>query len=471
MPGGIRIRSQLLAALVSSVVLAVAVLAFFVERQTRRALDDALGEQLTSIAETTSTVVAPRIMVLERGDDDARTRRSAMQKLEAIREATGVARILLVRASGDEALLDTARTLRVGDEYGRARFDQVELSAVRSKSSAASVLFEGPDGAPFKTGYAPFYDEERAVVGYIVVNAAATYTAAIDELRTSIGGLALFAVLLVAVLAIVLARRLADPLAELSAAAERVGAGELGTEVPVGGPHETVVLGRTMRAMTASLEAREEEMQMMLAGIAHEVRNPLGGIELFGGLLDEDLEEGDPRKKHVKKILRELGTLSKVVNDFLDFARRRPPEPREVDVNDMLFEVVSIADKDASERSTKLKLEVEGDLKASLDPEAIKRATLNLVRNAIQAAPAEEGLVRISAEREDGLRITIDDNGPGVPPEKRDEIFTPFFTTKQKGTGLGLALVRKSIQEHGGTIEVTDAEGGGARFVIRLPNG
>lgn len=470
MQGGIRIRSQLLVALVVPVVLAIAMLGYFAEGQTRRALDDALGERLTSIAETAATIIAPRIVVLERGDDDSRTRKSAMQKLERIRSSTHVSRILLVRTPGDEALLDTARTLKVGDDYGRARFDRVELQQVRAKSSAASVLFEGTDGRPYKTGYAPFLDESGAVVGYVVVNAAATYTEAIDELRRSLGFIALVAVLFTVVLAMLLARRLSDPLAALSAAAERIGAGQLDADVPVDGPHETVVLGRTMRSMSVSLEAREEEMQLMLAGIAHEVRNPLGGIELFGGLLDEDLEEGDPRKKHVKKILRELGVLSKVVNDFLDFARRREPEPTPTSLQDLLFEVVSITEGDAQAHGATVTLDVEEGLVAALDPEAIKRAVLNLARNAIQASPKGDGQVRLLAARSaEGVTIAVEDNGPGIPVEKREEVFTPFFTTKQKGTGLGLALVKKSVTEHGGSIAVEEAPMGGARFVIRLP--
>lgn len=470
MAGAVRIRSQLLVAFVVPAVLAIALLAWFADAAARRSLDDALGERLSSIAQAAATAVPARVMALERGDDDARSRRSAMKKLGRLQAATGVARILVVRTEGDEAILDTEGTLRVGDVYDRARFDRLEIEGTKKKQGSASVLFEGPGGMPYKTGYAAFLGDEDEVLGYVAVNAAASYTDAIDELRRTVAGIALFAILSLAAAALLIARRLSDPIAALSASAATIGEGRLDADIPIGGPEETVVLGKTMRAMTRSLEARDEEMQMMLAGIAHEVRNPLGGIELFGGLLREDLEEGDKRRKHVDKILRELGTLSKVVNDFLDFARRAEPDPRPTNLHDMLFEVVTIAEKDAADKGTKLDLDVDSKLEAKLDPEAMKRAILNLVRNAVQASPKEDGRVRIGATADgEGVQIVVEDNGPGIPSENSEEIFTPFFTTKQKGTGLGLALVKKSVVQHGGTIVVETANSGGARFVITLP--
>ena len=282
----------------------------------------------------------------------------------------------------------------------------------------------------------------------------------------AIVGVGVFGLLLLLAAALYSARRVAIPLAELSEAAKRVGTGDLKAEIPLGGPQEALVLGQTMRQMTASLGARDEEMQMMLAGIAHEVRNPRGGIELFGGLLKEDLE-GDPRQKHVQKILRELGTLSRVVNDFLDFARHHEPERRSLPLFDIAFEIAALSEPDADAAKVTLKLDIPKDLEVNADPEALKRALLNLVRNGLQAA---ESKVVLSATKNDGeVVISVDDDGPGVPEEKRAEIFTPFFTTKQKGTGLGLALVDKTLRQHGGSVEVTESEGGGARFLLRIP--
>lgn len=463
------LRKQLFIALVVPALVAMAALAFMADLVARRALERALADRLCAVAQAAATSVSPRVLLLEKGDDNSRLAKRTKAKLTELGESTEVARVFVVASEGSRLLIDTKATGAVGDEYTRARFDGPELEQVHAGQSAASVLFSGSDGRSYKTGYAPLKNKDGTVVGYTGVAAPASYTDAIDQMRTTMALVAALGLTLLLIAASVSARRVAVPLSALSMAAERIGGGELDTEIPSGGPLEAEVLAQTMRTMAASLKSRDEEMQLMLAGIAHEVRNPLGGIELFGGLLKEDLED-DPRQKHVLKILRELGTLSRVVNDFLDFARKRAPEPRSLSVFDLCFEVVSLVERDSTDRGVAVSLDVPQTLHANADPESLKRAVLNLVRNAVQAAPADSGEVQLAAAvAEDALRITVSDNGPGVPEDKRTEIFTPFFTTKQKGTGLGLALSKKTAEAHGGQIWVQEAEQGGARFVLSLP--
>lgn len=495
------LRSQLLLALVVPAAVVVAVVAARAEAVAASALEAALGQRLVSVAQAAAILVSPRITVLGPGDDATRTHRSAVARLLELSEATAVARLLVVRAEDDSVLLDTGGELPVGAPYRRADFDRLEIEQVQAGLGVASVLFEGPSGRPFKSGYAPLRADREPpargslglgaqtpeaqaatdlpeppslaakapeVVAYVVAVAPATYTDALVSLRERVGFLASGGLVLLGTLAVIVAGLLSRPLARLSEAARAVGGGRLDVPVPSGGPAEAIVLAETMRTMTRSLEARDEEMQMMLAGIAHEVRNPLGGIELFGGLLREDLE-GDPRQSHVVKILRELGVLSRVVNDFLDFARRKPLRPTLVDVRDLVEEVAGLAKADLDERDITLELGPTSPTPALLDREAIQRALLNLIRNAIQAAP-RGGRVRLGSQAANaGLELSVDDDGPGVAPDKVEAIFAPFFTTKQKGTGLGLALVRRTALAHGGTVRVERSPLGGARFVLELP--
>lgn len=470
MKSRITLRQQLLVALVVPATMALIAVAWFAVARARHALDQALGERLLVVAQAAGPLVGPRIAALEAGDDETRTKKNALAKLESLREATHSARIVVGLLDDGTALLDTKEELKIGDAYTRARFDRHELSLVKQKQTAATVLFDGPDGRPYKSGYAPLYDDDGLVVAFVVVEAPASYEEALTTLRNSLLVAVGLALVILMVSARSIARRVSVPLSALSAAAERIGRGELSTQVPTEGPEEAAVLGETMGQMAASLKARDEELQLMLAGIAHEVRNPLGGIELFGGLLKEDLESSDPRRKHVEKILRELSVLAKVVNDFLDFARKREPDPRPTKIKDLYEEVLGVAGKDAHDKGVRLLQETPPELEVSLDPDTIKRALLNLVRNGIQAAPASNGQVELWAGRKDGeVVLEVRDNGPGVPEDKRAEIWRPFYTTKQKGTGLGLALVKKTILAHRGQIEVAEREGGGARFVIRLP--
>lgn len=463
------LRVQLFVALVVPAGIGLVGLAVMADGVARAALERALGARLQAVAQSAANLVTPRVALLERGDDEARVALRAQAKLSGLRADTSVGRIFVVHAEQPRLLVDTETDTKVGDEYTRAAFDQGEIARALGGTAAASVLFTGPDDRPYKTGYAPLKDAEDHVVGYIGVAAPADYTAAIDALRAQMGGLALIALALLVIGAVWTARRVAVPLSALSTAAAHIGEGELDTPVPTGGPREAEVLGASMQKMAASLRARDEEMQMMLAGIAHEVRNPLGGIELFGGLLKEDLE-GDDRQKHVDKILKELGTLSRVVNDFLDFARRREPEPRLVELADLGFEVAQLLERDARARGVSVEIEIPPGLAAHVDPESFKRAVLNVARNAVQAAPEENGRVRLAAARtETQVELTVEDDGAGIPEAQRAQIFQPFFTTKQKGTGLGLALVAKTLDAHGGAVAVDESPLGGARFALRVP--
>ncbi|MFO0725742.1 MAG: HAMP domain-containing sensor histidine kinase [Myxococcota bacterium] len=466
---------QLILALIIPAFAVIGAMAWVADTFVHQALEEALGARLISAARGVAAVTDPRLLLLERGDDESRTAKNALKKLTALTEAAEIERVVLVRLADQKVLLDTSGALKIGDDWVRASFDKAELDRVAAGQSTSSVLFKGAGDRWYKAGFAairePIPDSEEAgpVRAAVVVDAPARFFEAIQDLRVvsiaiaAAGFVALFG------LALLSARGVTRPLSALSRAAERIGEGELGAEIPGGGPKETVILSETMQKMARSIFEREEEMQIMLAGIAHEVRNPLGGIELFGGLLKEDLEPSDPRQKHVDKILKQIGVLSGVVNDFLDFARKRPVELVPHDLAELLADVLALTEKDAAAKSVTLSLEAEKPLTAKLDKDALHRAVLNLVKNAIQAVP-EGGRVKISAQKQaEFVEIIVADNGPGVPPEARENVFRPFFTTKQKGTGLGLALVKKAVDGHKGSIAIEETPGGGASFRLKLP--
>jgi signal transduction histidine kinase len=456
------LRAQLLLALVIPAGALTALVAARAEAVAGRALEAALAERLVSAARAAAAVLSPRVQVLGPGDDATRTKRHALEKLRELRVATRVARFVVVRSPGDDALLDTDEVLPIGAPYRRAAIDRLELERVAGGRAAASVLFEGPAGRTYKTGYAPFRANGE-IVGYVAAAAPATYADALTRLRERlviVGGAGLL--LLVGAAALV-AALLARPLADLSRAARAIGGGALDTPIPSGGAAEAVVLADTMRSMAASLRARDEEMQMMLAGIAHEVRNPLGGIELFGGILKEDLA-GDPREAHVDKILRELGALSRVVNDFLDFARNKPVTAEAVDLADFFFELAGLLEGTSE---VKLRIVPPEIPRARFDRAALRRALVNLVQNGLQAARRE---VQVRALGRDGaLELFVDDDGPGIPAEIRDRVTAPFFTTREKGTGLGLALAERTASAHGGELRIDVAPLGGARVGLVIP--
>jgi len=234
---------------------------------------------------------------------------------------------------------------------------------------------------------------------------------------------------------------------------------------------EVGLLSSTMNEMREALFQRDQHMQLMLSGIAHEVRNPLGGIALFSGLLRDDLQEDKEKLQHVERIERELGYLKKVVEDFLVYARRTRPVLQEVRLHHLASEVVEVLAPDATERGVELRAVEAAEITASCDPEQLRRVLINLVRNAIQATPGGGRVVLQSGQDANGPFCEVIDNGSGIPEEILAKVFTPFFTTREKGTGLGLSLARKIVEDHGGTLSVVTGSGQGTTFRVSLPRG
>ena len=310
---------------------------------------------------------------------------------------------------------------------------------------------------------------EGQTAGVVGVAGSAVYFDRLDRYRAALLMLGLLVVGVVVVVSFAVSHRLTRPMGRLVAAIRKFGRGELREPVVIRTRDEIGFLGEAFNDMRQSLDRRDEQMQLMLSGIAHEVRNPLAGMELFCSLLSDELTAHPEQRAHVEKISRELQYLGRVVNDFLRFARRRPLSPERLDAAGLINEVVDGLMGAARQSGVELVLEVEDGVELTGEREALRGVIANLVQNALQACDSGGKVtVRVTSSR--GWReLEIVDTGRGIPEERRKHIFEPFFTTKEQGTGLGLALVHKSVQEHGGDIAVQSKPNEGTRFVIRLP--
>ena len=161
--------------------------------------------------------------------------------------------------------------------------------------------------------------------------------------------------------------------------------------------------------------------------------------------------------------------MNRVLTDLLVFSRDLRLNVYEHRACPLLAECVDAVRAAAGARGVTLRLECAADPTAVLDKLKVKQVVVNLLQNAIEASPAGSEVVVRAAARDGQLEIAVTDHGPGVRAEDREAVFTPFFTRKEHGTGLGLAIAREFTEAHGGRIAVEDAEGGGARFVLRLP--
>ncbi len=460
-----RLRFALAAALPALVSLAA--MAFLADRLIRRALEDELGARLIVAAKATAaSLPAERILTFSSGDEATRSYGYVRARLQAMARATGT-RIFVIRPDRT-ALADSAGRILIGEPVPALERDRLEIAhAAMGQPMASQVLFEGSDGLLYKTGYAPVRDTTGRVVAVVGADGTAPSFESYRRFRRLFALFAISGAVLGALVAAVASLSVTRPLDRLTAAARRIGRGDLATPLWERRRRDQVgTLRDTLEEMRRALHARDEERETLLAGIAHEVRNPLGALDLFVGLLAEELA-GRPEAAHVARLRSELASLEKVVGEFLDFARVRPQVREDVDLAAIAGEVADLCGPLAAGRTVSITTEGKGSVRA--DREQLRRALLNLTRNAVEAAPPASEVV-LSA-RVDGRVATLEvlDRGPGLSAEARAHLFRPFFTTRERGTGLGLALAKKVADAHGGTLRLIDRDGGGTAAKLELP--
>lgn len=205
----------------------------------------------------------------------------------------------------------------------------------------------------------------------------------------------------------------------------------------------------------------------LAATVAHEIRNPLGGIRGFAALLARDLAEDDPRSRLVEKILVGSKELERVVSELLEYTRPVQLRPQDVSCRELVEAALAYVELDG--RRVTVRNEVAPELKMQVDPDRMRQVLLNILLNAVQSIESE-GVISIRARVEDGrLTVSVRDSGCGMSPEQVEKIFSPFYTTKEKGTGLGLAIATKVVELHGGRIDVESEPGNGSTFHVRVP--
>ncbi len=482
-----RLLAKLLVATLLPTVVALGGLGFLAHHVAQRTLEDELGRRLATAAAAVAMMVLPeQVRELQPGDEDSLTYANIRRKLALARDRLDVRRVAIV-AADLTGRGDSDGRLELGAEAYELGADRAEIARARAGAAVASPLFTGHDGLPYKRGYAAISTRSDTagaannenVAGYAVVEASADYLVALAAFRRWLVTASAITVAAVLVVIIFIAGRITGPVARLARAAERIGGGQLATAVPIETRDEIGSLATTLDEMRAALQARDERLQMMLAGIAHEVRNPLGGLELYAGLLRDALGGEPERLQEVARIEREIGYLKAVVNEFLDYARRPPLELGDVALRPLLDEVRELV-SDGAPGAPAIAVDTPAaGVTVRADAGQLRRALLNLARNAVAAArsaPNAAGerprVILAGRALGDGkVRVQVSDSGPGVPLALRETIFTPFFTTREKGTGLGLAFVREIVRDHGSDVSVTDAPGGGASFQFDLPAG
>lgn len=334
-------------------------------------------------------------------------------------------------------------------------------------------------------------------LGYLLLNSYEQSRLALQTTRQIIIGVSLVGIVIGSVVVWFLVRKATEPLEDLRDSAEAVGQGDFSRRVEVRSQDECGQLAQVFNQMTENLKQSREQLELtvetlkttqaqliqseklsgigeFVAGVAHELNNPLTSVMGFSELLAQ-ANTNPQQKRHLEMIHKSAQRCQKIVQALLSFARHHKPERKAVCVNGLIEAALEILNYQLRTSNIEVTTQLDPQLpQAMVDPHQVQQVFLNLINNARQAIEAHEpkGWIKIfTTVRGDSVRITLQDSGPGIPPESLSKIFDPFFTTKEvgKGTGLGLSLCYGIIKEHGGTITPRSRPGEGATFIIELP--
>ena len=314
-----------------------------------------------------------------------------------------------------------------------------------------------------------------------------------EEARERLAAITALGILLIAIIAVA-SWRFTRPIKELSNAALRVSSGDLDFEVPIVRRDEVGKLARTFNEMLAGLRdkrALEERLRRaersaisarVAAGIAHEIRNPLSFISLSVDYVRDKFAPAAEQARSdftqlMESIKEEINRLNGLVSDFLNLGRPARLKLRDLDARSLVEEVAGLVRAKAEQQGVRLIVrmspETNGnhslDTHIQADADQLKTCFSNLTINAVQAMPEGGALTITLHPRSSNVEVEFADTGHGIAPESLEHLFEPYFTTKEKGTGLGLALTKKLIEDHGGLITVESEMGMGTTFTVTLP--
>ena len=296
------------------------------------------------------------------------------------------------------------------------------------------------------------------------------------------------AVAICGALLVVLTYTVQRPMVELQQKIAELGGGDLNVSVSFAHRNDEIGdLGRNFNQMVRQLRESREEIERLhrtqmsraehfatlgevATGLAHEIRNPLAGIAGVIEIIGRDLPATSPARAVVKDVRQEIARINHIVTDLLQTARPHPPKVRKSDLNTTVEHAVMLGRQQAMAKGIEIALQKDASLpEVEHDSDQIHQVLLNLLLNAQQAID-HTGQIKVTLERKgQSAIIEVADNGRGIAPDALPNIFRPFYTTKGDGTGLGLSLARRIVEDHQGRIDVTSTVGKGTTFAVVLP--
>lgn len=318
---------------------------------------------------------------------------------------------------------------------------------------------------PFKAGDGKWYlwHFRRLSSGYFLgMQVQGRYLEDLEQLSWAFLRIGIIGLLLVLVAAWLIGRRIAQPVNKLVQFSGRIGRGDLKADAPDGVYGELARLQKALTNMQTNLAAHQQEKERILAQIAHELRNPLGGISLLAGLIREAPQATEQNEAYAERILAETEGLKSQIGAYLNFSKPVEVRPEEVQLETLFTELQELFTTSCAKRQIKLQFNAEHPT-FRFDRGHLKQVLSNLIENSLRFTP-EQGNIEVVANNHS---IKVRDDGKGIAPEQLDHIFEPFYSASEDGVGLGLAICRKLCIENDCTLKSENNFIQGCTFTIQ----
>lgn len=402
----------------------------------RETLDDELGMRLVNIANTAAiSINGDKISQLKPGDESKSEYRALQTQLDNLKSLNALREIFIIN-SDQQTLVDANMQTPIGYRNRLLDVDASEIDSAFKGMPQASILFSLKQDY-YKRGYAPIRNQVNQVVAVLGLEAGAHFSHTIIRIRNSLIIMGLISLLLIIAVIITLNR--------LYAALWKY--------------EEQILSADKFRAVG-----------QLAAGVAHEIRNPLGITRGTAELLKDELDNKEQSLNRVNDIIAEVDRMNLIITNFLDFSRFSPLQIKEHNIQDLIDKTLQLCQYQLEQAQIKYIKEFAADLpKVKVDGQQLIQVFLNLILNSRDAMPDGGTLIITTRLVKNQVHIEIKDSGIGIQLQQLSHLYEPFYSTKKDGIGLGLTISKRIIEDHHGTIDINSAVNQGTTVKVCLP--
>ncbi|MCL5029622.1 MAG: ATP-binding protein [Bacteroidetes bacterium] len=367
---------------------------------------------------------------------------------------------IFIFGKDDKIVVHSDSLILYGTIDPRLMLNQKEISALKVGESTASMPFKGDDGKWYLWGFYRVKDDY-----WLAVRESAARLQKVEDFSIMFWYFGFGGIVLAIILGLLMARSITKPVDKLVKFSSEIGKGNFHADVPKGMHGEIELLSNAMDQMRNDISTHQKEKEELLAQIAHEIRNPLGGIELLASLTKEELEGESKKTDYLDKILKEVNGLENLISSYLNYSRPMSANPKWINLPEMVKGLNEILNGSLKKKNVNLITDIKLN-KIYYDENHLREILLNLIRNSLDSIECDGEVIISASEKKSSWEISIKDNGAGISKENLNKIFNPFFTTKKNGTGLGLAICKKLSTENKSTLTAASNPKSGTTFIL-----